>query len=119
MSPSVDPLPAAAIFARQQFIVSCPAFPTTLPLIIDVVQEKHFCYPVEAVKTLRPGKTVDVNKLIELVKVQTNDVLMIKQTCAALYAPLDLPSKCQFTNVGVQYLLQQYWNLCLQLCMSP
>ncbi|KFZ16759.1 hypothetical protein V502_04925 [Pseudogymnoascus sp. VKM F-4520 (FW-2644)] len=56
--PSVEPLPVGGIFARQEFI------------------EKRFCYPVQEVKSLRPGKTVDVNKLIELVKVETNDVLM-------------------------------------------
>ncbi|OBT65145.1 hypothetical protein VE03_04713 [Pseudogymnoascus sp. 23342-1-I1] len=61
--PSAESLPAAGIFARQEFV------------------EKHFCYPVQEVKSLRPGKTVDVNKLVELVKVETNDVLMAKQSC--------------------------------------
>ncbi|KFY89353.1 hypothetical protein V500_05755 [Pseudogymnoascus sp. VKM F-4518 (FW-2643)] len=61
--PSVEPLPVGGIFARQEFI------------------EKRFCYPVQEVKSLRPGKTVDVNKLIELVKVETNDVLMGVNIC--------------------------------------
>ncbi|KFY78581.1 hypothetical protein V499_02278 [Pseudogymnoascus sp. VKM F-103] len=72
--PSVEPLPARDIFARQEFI------------------EKHFCYPVEAVPSLRPGKTVDVNKLAELVSVETNDVLMLKQTCTVFTC---------YNNIGI------------------
>lgn len=41
-------------------------------------------------KTLRPGKTVDVNKLVELVKVEANDILMVKQSCTVLLVPLSI-----------------------------
>lgn len=51
-------------------------------------------------KTLRPGKTVDVNKLIELVKVETNDVLMVKQSCTVFTC---------YNNIGV--------NVCNFVCL--
>ncbi|OBT84720.1 hypothetical protein VE02_06096 [Pseudogymnoascus sp. 03VT05] len=72
--PSVAPLPARSIFARQEFV------------------EKHFCYPIEAVPSLRPGKTVDVNKLVALVKVETNDILILKQGCTVFTC---------YNNIGI------------------
>ncbi|KFY62454.1 hypothetical protein V496_04586 [Pseudogymnoascus sp. VKM F-4515 (FW-2607)] len=72
--PSAESLPAAGIFARQEFV------------------QKTFCYPVQEVKNLRPGKTVDVNKLVELVKVETNDILMVKQSCTVFTC---------YNNIGI------------------
>ncbi|KFY16425.1 hypothetical protein V492_01334 [Pseudogymnoascus sp. VKM F-4246] len=72
--PSVESLPAGGIFAREQFI------------------EKLYCYPVEKVPGLRPGKSVDVKKLLEVVKAETTDIVLSKQTCTVYTC---------YNNIGV------------------
>ncbi|KFX92597.1 hypothetical protein V495_04622 [Pseudogymnoascus sp. VKM F-4514 (FW-929)] len=73
--PSVDPLPDHSIFSRQTFY------------------ETHFCYPDSKLAALLPGKTADVNKLVALVKEETNDILMVHQGCTIFTC---------YNNIGVR-----------------